>query len=237
MDLVDSKELNENEKNSLFIQTVNSFYSVYYVSYPYYMYKVKQRYLKQLSSYLYSLKLNEAKFKENFMSKLTGLIKNLYNKDIEFNIVFLNNVHSNSDIFTQAVTIKLRNRDNNLHHVLKSSLSKIKIPNIMRMNKNSILRHKEEVLVNLIRNKKINDMFNKNLEKDPLNNLLLNIFPLADNIKVKVKKRSFIVKHQISLINYIFKVLKHRHLGGIRIEAKGRLTRRFTASRSIFKMR
>ena len=32
-------------------------------------------------------------------------------------------------------------------------------------------------------------------------------------------------------------LIKHRHVAGIKIEAKGRLTRRFTASRSIFKMR
>ena len=34
-----------------------------------------------------------------------------------------------------------------------------------------------------------------------------------------------------------FRHLKHYKLGGVRLEAKGRLSRRFTASRSVFKLR
>jgi hypothetical protein len=41
----------------------------------------------------------------------------------------------------------------------------------------------------------------------------------------------------ISLASYVRKWLKHMKLRGIRIEAKGRLTRRATASRSVFKMK
>ena len=43
-------------------------------------------------------------------------------------------------------------------------------------------------------------------------------------------------KSNISLRNFVFKYLKHFKLGGIRLEAKGRLTKRFTASRSVFKL-
>jgi len=38
--------------------------------------------------------------------------------------------------------------------------------------------------------------------------------------------------------NFFFKsCLKHKVIGGVRLEAKGRLTRRFTASRSVFKLK
>ena len=77
----------------------------------------------------------------------------------------------------------------------------------------------------------------KNNSNDPLSNLLLDYFPSADNLKVNIVKRSSIKKRSISLRNYVLKSLKHVKMAGIRIEAKGRLTRRFTASRSVFKMK
>jgi hypothetical protein len=40
----------------------------------------------------------------------------------------------------------------------------------------------------------------------------------------------------IPVENFVLFNLKHREMAGVRVEAKGRLTRRFTASRSVFKM-
>ena len=48
---------------------------------------------------------------------------------------------------------------------------------------------------------------------------------------------SFKKNKNVSLENYVLRSLKHLNLRGIRVEAKGRLTRRFTASRSVFKMK
>ena len=45
-------------------------------------------------------------------------------------------MHLNSDIYTQAVSLKLRNRDNKLYRVLKASLRKIKLPVIRKIVKN-----------------------------------------------------------------------------------------------------
>jgi hypothetical protein len=39
------------------------------------------------------------------------------------------------------------------------------------------------------------------------------------------------------LKDYVLSTLKHSRLRGIRVEAKGRLTKRHTASRSVFKMK
>jgi ribosomal protein S3 len=68
------------------------------------------------------LKYNKIKFTKTFISKLIFLIEKIYNKRVEFNIVNLKKMHLNSDIYTQAVALKLRNRDNRLYRVLKSSL-------------------------------------------------------------------------------------------------------------------
>jgi hypothetical protein len=188
---------------------------------------------------LYLFMFNKAKFTMNFMEKLTHLVKNLYNKEVVFNIVNLKKMHLSSDIYTQAVALKLKNRDNKLYRVLKSSLRKIKIPDFSKITKKNKW-NKDEFIVNKIRNSLINSMFTAEQEdaKDPLNNLLLNFFPSAENLKksVVVKKGS-VKNYSISLKDYVLMYLKHIKIRGLRVEAKGRLTRRFTASRSVFKMK
>ena len=186
---------------------------------------------------LYLFRFNQAKFKMYLMEKLTNLVKNLYNKEVVFNIVNLKKMHLSSDIYTQAVALKLKNRDNKLYRVLKSSLRKIKIPNFSKINENKNKPNKDEYIDNKIRNSLINSMFTKENVKDPLNNLLLNFFPSAENLHKSVVKKGSVKNCSISLKDYVLMYLKHIKVRGIRVEAKGRLTRRFTASRSVFKMK
>jgi hypothetical protein len=143
----------------------------------------------------------------------------------------------NSDIYTQAVSLKLRNRNNKLYRVLKASLRKIKLPVIRKIDEKQKKANKDEFLVNRIRNLTINKMFIPKTKyiKDRLQNLFLKFFPSSDNLTINVKKRSSSIDRSISLENYVLKSLKHLNLRGIRVEAKGRLTRRFTASRSVLK--
>jgi hypothetical protein len=172
------------------------------------------------------------------MSKLIYLVRKLYNKEVEFNIVKLKKMHLNSDIYTQVVSLKLRNRNNKLYRVLKTSLRKIKLPVIRKISERISKPNKEEFFVNRIRNNIISCMFKDNNDKDSLNNLLLSFYPAADDLEINIKKRSSSKKKKISLKGFVIRhQLKHLKLRGIRVEAKGRLTRRATASRSVFKMK
>jgi hypothetical protein len=186
---------------------------------------------------LYLFNFNKTKFKMYLMEKLTHLVKSLYNKEVVFNIVNLKKMHLSTDIYTQAIVLKLKNRDNKLYRVLKSSLRKIKIPNFNKINEKKNKPNKNEFLDNKIRNSLINSMFTKEDVKDSLNNLLLNFFPSAENLQKSVVKKGSVKNSSISLIDYVLMYLKHIKVRGIRVEAKGRLTRRFTASRSVFKMK
>jgi len=115
------------------------------------------------------------KFNNIFIGNFRRLLQNIYNKTILFNIVNLKKMHLNSDIFTQAVALKLRNRDNKLYRVLKSSLVKLKLPNVRKV-KRLKKGNTNTNIENIIRNDNINTMFTNNV-KDGLNNLLLNYFP------------------------------------------------------------
>jgi hypothetical protein len=199
-----------------------------------------KEYIKNLELYSMLFEDNELKFDGLFISKLIDLIQQIYNKKVQLNIVNLKKMHLNSDIYTQAVSLKLRNRDNKLYRVLKASLRKIKLPVIRKIDEKQKKPNRDEFFVNRIRNNTISTMFSiknkktKNIN-DRLQNLLLKFYPLADNLNINVIKRSFNIKRSVSLENSVLGSLKHLNLRGIRVEAKGRLTRRFTASRSVLK--
>jgi hypothetical protein len=216
-------------------------YTHNYISFSTYVELAREKYIKSIPFYTRLLVFNKNKFDSFLISKLINLVKEIYNKQVEFNIVNLKKMHLNSDIYTQAVSSKLKNRDNKLYRVLKKSLLKIKLPVIKKVDEILKKANREVFFVNRIRNKTINTMFlkkgKKRYIKDRLGHLLLSFFPSIDNIVIKIKKRSSKVKQYVSLEHYILKTLKHLNLRGIRVEAKGRLTRRFTASRSVFKMR
>jgi len=193
------------------------------------------------------------------VSKLKSLVKNLYGKDVEFNVVELKKLYLNSDIFTQAVALKLKNRDNKLFRVLRSSLTRVPLINERRDLEKFNNFDIDEYIDNKIRNRSVSTMFNNNtfnnlspnslspnnlsskgnniITKDSLNNLLLSFFPSTNALEDEIKKRFSVIKLPVSIDNYVLKNLKHLKLSGVRVEAKGRLTRRFTAQRSVFKLK
>jgi hypothetical protein len=181
-----------------------------YPLYDDYKFESENHYLNKYNMYGLLLRLNKIKFNDTFLSKLIYLVNKIYKKKIEFNIVNLKKMHLNSDIYTQAVSLKLRNKDNGLYRILKASLRKVKLPTIRRVSEKQNKANKNEFLVNKIRNNVISFMF-KDDNKDPLNNLLLYFYPSADN--VKIKKPSVLVRgkenedikglRSISLASYV----------------------------------
>jgi hypothetical protein len=234
LQLIEKKE----EKVEKLLEFENEVYKLktFYDNFNMYMTMAEDLYKNTLKKFVYLLMINNAKFEKPFIKKLTNLMKNIYNKEIEFNIVNLYKMHLNSDIYTQAVSLKLKNRDNKLFKVLTRSLSKVKLPNVSRIGEKYHKSNRDEYLVNKIRNTYINSMINDN-NVDSLNNLLLGFFPLVNDLEIEVRKRSSFVKRPVSLYKYVLNTLKHIKLAGIRVEAKGRLTRRFTAAKSVFKVK
>jgi hypothetical protein len=83
-----------------------------------------------IAYYKLLLSLNKYKFEDFFLLKLKPFISKIYNKEIEFNIVNLKAIYLNSDIFTQAISLKLKNRDNRLLKVLRYFLYMVKLPKV-----------------------------------------------------------------------------------------------------------
>jgi hypothetical protein len=232
--LVQIRILSNSEKFLIFTNLLKVLYTFNYPDYEYYKKKADRRYLKNLYRLRYLLKFNSVKFERPFITRLIHLLEKLYNKKIELNIVNLNKMHLNSDILTQAIVLKLKNKKNKFYKIFRSSLNKVKIPNIDRLNEKIDQSNRKNYFINKVRNIYVNDMFNnKSANIDSLNELLLNYFPSGKSLEIE---DLYNVKRDISLRDYVFRYLKHFRLGGVRLEAKGRLSKRFTASRSVFKL-
>jgi hypothetical protein len=124
-------------KNKTIYYLLDNFYFKYLSSTLFFKEYKAIRYYKVL------LKLNKAKFEDFFISRLKPLAKNIYKKEVEFNIVNLKTLYHNSDILTKIIALKLKNRKNKLLKVLRSALSLVRLPkvNVIRERYHKTLRN------------------------------------------------------------------------------------------------
>lgn len=176
------------------------------------------------------LYFNRSKFENTSLLKLKNLISQFYNKKVEFNIVNLEYLYLNSDILSESIALKLRKRSNKLLQVLKTSLNMMKLPFIDKLsvsNNLNKINYDKTLSLNNIQNLNtlLQIFFKKYQNIDEFNTLLQEIFPF------------FSSKKQEDIQNSVLNCIKHKSISGIRLEVTGRLTRRLTAARSIFKLK
>ena len=209
---------------------------------------IKKYYRKEIL-YLYYVKMlsvNNNKFKNWFILGLKNIISSIYNKKVEFNFVNLKYLHLNSDIFSQSIAIKLRNRENRLLRVLKKALKLVKLPSVSKLSyygPPSTLGRSESSAHDNINGEclNVNSYVSRFNDKDVLHGLLYKIFPgwgiaNTDNSPInRISRSSLGVKNNLQ--ENILNSTEHKNIYGVRLEAAGRLSRRLTASRSVFKLK
>jgi len=177
--------------------------------------------------YKHLLYFNKLKFEYTYLTKLNSLISKVYKKKIEFNIVNLKYLYLNSDILSESIVLKLKNRENRFLAVLKTLMNMIRIEGlnkITEINNFNVRRTKEFLQINKINKFNFSSLFTTELcyKKDNLNQLLIDIFSEGNTNNFE---------------NIILYLIKYKTVNGIRLEARGRLSKRLTASRSLFKFK
>ena len=157
-------------------------------------------YLKQL------LYINESKYNYSYLQILQNHIQEIYNKNVEFNLINIKYHYFNSDILSESITLKITKDRRKLLIHLRNLIKKIKI---YKTDKNVYYEP------NINNFNLINDL------NDPIENLL------SDKIIPNYK----------SLKKIVLKDIKYKRLSGMRLKASGRLSKRYTASRSVTKLR
>ncbi len=199
------------------------------------------------------LSLNEYKFEEKFLYKLSKLISNFYNKKVEFNLINMKSIVLNSDFFTKILSLKLKNRKANIIRLMNIILNKVKFPEVNRVREKSLMI--KNVNMDLIDNKYKNINLNSIMSasvvdrKYKLDNVFNNLYynlMLEQNISTPSQSANILPESTLKSIDapdfgkiyeIIFNSIKYKNMGGIRLEIKGRLTKRYRADRALFKVK
>lgn len=183
------------------------------------------KYLIILYKYNYLYFLNNFKFKEgdySFIPKLKSKLSIILNKKVELNIINLKSIAYSPDIFTKVLAKKLKKKNFN---VVKSMITII--------NKGKILKRNSLETGIFFKNRNLNLLENKYKDislissiNNNFNTLLKDIYPTNKSYPTTSN----------NINDIIFDIIKYKNMSGIRLEVKGRLTRRYRADRAIYKL-
>lgn len=182
--------------------------------------------LQLLRKFKLRLILNKYKFEEKLLHKLKNFLIKYYNKKIEFNIVNIKSVVFHSDFFTKILTSKFKKKKNNILRVMNTVLNKAVLPKVNRIIERSLERKNFNILENKYKYMNISFLLKKNNLSELLNKLYYSIID-HNNFN----------KDYFKIYEIIFNSINYKNMSGIRLEAKGRLTKRYRADRSVFKVK
>lgn len=215
-----------NINKGLSVKQGNKIYGLFNYFKKKYFQAIARKHLKKeilIIKYLTKLYINKFKF-YSYLPGLKSLLSNIYSKKIQLNIVNLKYLHLSSDLFSEAISIKLRKRTTGLLRVLRKSFKLVKTfkPN------NMFLLAEKNKNYNI---KDVNTFFGK---YDVINGNVLNFVfkKMFGNTSNKYKNT---VKGLNTNLKDLLISLKYKWITGIRVEAKGRLTKRYAAARALFK--
>lgn len=182
--------------------------------------------LQLLRKFKLRLILNKYKFEEKLLHKLKNFLIKYYNKKIEFNIVNIKSVVFHSDFFTKILTSKFKKKKNNILRVMNTVLNKAVLPKVNRIIERSLEKKNFNILENKYKYMNISFLLKKNNLSELLNKLYYSIID-HNNFN----------KDYFKIYEIIFNSINYKNMSGIRLEAKGRLTKRYRADRSVFKVK
>jgi len=166
---------------------------------------------------LYSL--NQFKFnKLSLLSVLSTILKKILPKKIEYNIINLKYFTNSPDIFTNIIALKLKRKKIRRLKEMSRVLNRTKLPRVNTIQERTFVGKIFDSYKNKYKDLKIIS----NLKNVNINSLLTTA--INDNDKYDISKN-------------VYHAIKYKNIGGIRIEVKGRLTKRYRADRSVYSLR
>lgn len=186
-----------------------------------------------LRKYELNYNLNRLKF-DILLPRLANMLSKLYNNKVEFNLVNLKSIALNSDILTEILALRLKRRNAGVNFEIKNILKKIIMPETNHiLEKSMFIKTKNLSLIeNKINNFNLLSVINtENVINNTcyLNKLLKEITSYTSENNTD--------KDYTNISDIIFKSIKYKNLGGVRLEVKGRLSKRNRADRSMFKLK
>nr|QJQ35005.1 ribosomal protein S3 [Fusarium sacchari] len=203
-----------------------------------------RKYLKYLRKYDLLYSLNQYKFNRLvFLPILSNILNKIIGKKIEYNIINLKSVAYHTDLFTNALALKLRKRRINYINSMFSILNRAYLPNINTIKERSIIKgdKKMDLFQGKFKDLKIISNMNasnipalQELEAPSLSKLLDGAY--SSDVNKGGTVTSFTQANE-NIHNTIYNSIGYKNMGGIRLEVKGRLTKRYRADRSVYSLK
>jgi hypothetical protein len=181
-----------------------------------------------LQKHKLKLNINKYKFEEKLLYKLKNLIFKIYNKKVEFNIVNMKSIILNSDFITKILTQKLKNKKANILKIMNNILNKVVLPKTNNIIERSPFL--KSIDFNLLENKFRNSRIKSMLKKESFSKFL-------ETYYYNIISKENLNKNYIEIHKIIFNSINYKNLSGVRLEAKGRLSKRNRADRALLKVR
>lgn len=184
---------------------------------------ILKKYITTIRKFERKHSLNQYKLNQfKLLPNLSHILYNLIGKKIEYNIVNLKSLTYNSDIFTNILGSFIRKkRTIRLAKSMALILKKVRLPIANSVQERTSKKfHNKDVVLNNYKNSRLISNLSNNL----------NINDLLDQYNELNKKNNQINETIFNNINF-------KKLEGIRIEVKGRLTKRYRADRALYRYR
>lgn len=185
------------------------------------IYKYAKKRLKILRKYEFKHSLSQFKLNPSiYLSRLSNILNKILVKKLEYNIINLKSIVYNPEIFTKILGSLIRKKKKlYLARDMSSILKKVRLPKVNGIQERTRVEKSIDKIVMKYNDPKLISNLNENIN---LKNLINNYNQFNDRKKI----------HQI-----IYNSIHYKNLGGIRIELKGRLSKRYRADRALYRFR
>ena len=200
--------------------------------------KYWRTHLKLLRKYDLMYSLNQYKFNNlTFLPKLSNILNKIIGKKIEYNIINLKSIAYNTDLFTNALALKLKKQRMNYIKSMFSILNRAYLPKINTIKERTLVKGQKNIDLYLDKYKDLNIISNlNNINLDKLLNEIHDTTYVGE-ISDKNLTVGLPTQHNKKIHNLIYNSIGYKNMGGIRLEVKGRLTKRYRADRSIYSLK
>lgn len=181
-------------------------------------------YLSLLRKYDLTYSLNQYKFNQKLLlPKLSNILSKILGKKIEYNIINLKSIAYNTDIFTKIVALKISKKKWLPAEVsMYKVLNKAHLPVVNTIKERTIIKKNLDRFLNKYRDLKI------------ISNLSLNSKNEFDKLLSTVHNNQESNNNKELINNIIYNSIDYKNMAGVRLEIKGRLTKRYRADRSLY---
>ena len=182
--------------------------------------------LKLVRKFYLAYSLNQYKFnKLKLLPKLSIILTKILGRKVEYNIINLKSIAYHTDLFTNVLALKLRNIKNNYMKSIFSILNRAYIPRTNTIIERSSIKN-ADLLPFSSEYKDLKIISHLSKTENNNNNL--------DELLNKLDSRNSDKNTTKNIHNIVYNSIGYKNMGGIRLEVKGRLTKRYRADRSIY---